>query len=155
MALALLAALAIAQPSLADCRVIDDAGDRLACYDQVAGRAPMEQGKSMSEASRPVLAAPLSEEQRRAAFEEKSRLLRSGEAPAINAAPTNIEVMSNGKLRITLDNGQEWRQLSSDRPFRVNSKKPPKAVEITEAALGSYRLRFDDSRQSLRVQREQ
>lgn len=138
--------LSLTPPALADCRAIDDAAARLACYDGYVD------GLDTNSAST-TLEAPISEAQRQAEFKEKAEAVRKGEAPAIVSNPVEIEADRDGKLTITLANGQVWEQLSSDRPYRVNSKKPPQQATITEAAFGSYRLRFDDSRQSLRVRR--
>ena len=152
----LLAALiTAAPPSLTDCRAIPDAEARLACYDSYVDaalpRAAAESAPTMDPGP-PVLDTQ-SEAERRAEFEAKTEAAKSGEAPAIVSKPVEIEADRNGILTITLANGQVWQQASSDRLFRVNSKKPPQSATITEAAMGSYRLKFDDSRQSLRVRR--
>ena len=151
----LIASAALSQPSLETCRVIDVPAERLACYDRLAGREEAAPEALALEAAAPrsTLAAPKSEEELKAEFEAKRELVKSGDAPAIYSDITEIVVERTDHLTIILDNGQVWRQLSSDRPIRVNSKKPPKTVTITEAAMGSYRLKLDDSRQSIRVRR--
>ena len=152
----LLAALiTAAPPSLTDCRAIAEPEVRLACYDSYVDAA-LPQASTQSPAAMdpgPPALETRSEAERRAVFETRTEAARSGEAPAIVSKPVEIEADRNGILTITLENGQVWQQASSDRVFRINSKKPPQSASITEAALGSYRLKFDGSRQSLRVRR--
>ncbi|MEM9232603.1 MAG: hypothetical protein AAGA69_00010 [Pseudomonadota bacterium] len=145
------AGLGLSQPTLESCRTIVDPTERLACYDSLT-LSPTAAPEVAP--GRPQLEAPKSEEQRRAEFEESTRQIRAGTPPSIVSAAAQIEKTPNGKLRITLENGQVWRQLSSDRPYHVSKKAPPKMATITEAAMGSYRLKFDNNRQSIRVRRE-
>lgn len=154
--LLLAAHLTLGQPGLGDCARIDAPMERLSCYDQLAGREPapaaMATPLEMSSPA-PALEAPKSEEELRAEFEEQSRLARSGNTPSITSGITEIVIDRHDRLTLILDNGQVWRQLSGDRPFRVNSKKPPQSATIMQGAVGSYKLKLDDSRQSIRVRR--
>lgn len=136
------------QPDLSSCRAISEASERLACYDAIADSQAQQKAAS-------TFAAPKSEAELQQEFERKAEASARGEKAALTAAITEIELGRDDRLKVTLENGQVWYQLSSDRIYRINSKKPPQSVTITEAALGSYRLKFDDSRQTIRVRRAQ
>ena len=68
---------------------------------------------------------------------------------------TAIEVLKdrNGDLYVILDNGQHWRQLSSDGGFRRLPREETPAVSISQGALSGYRLKFDGVKGRIRVRR--
>lgn len=53
----------------------------------------------------------------------------------------------NGAFVITLENGQQWRQVDVDGGMRASWLRPPSTytVTVTQGAFGSYSLRTDDS----------
>ena len=57
------------------------------------------------------------------------------------------------RLVVTLENGQVWRQIKGDNQyFRVDLKRNQTA-DITESGLGGYKLRLNEIRRTIRVER--
>jgi hypothetical protein len=57
------------------------------------------------------------------------------------------------KLVVTLENGQVWRQINGDnQKIRVDGDRN-QTVDITESSLGGYKLRLNEMRRTLRVER--
>lgn len=57
------------------------------------------------------------------------------------------------KLVVTLENGQVWKQINGDnQEIRVNLDRN-QTVDITESSLGGYKLRLNEMRRTLRVER--
>ena len=72
----------------------------------------------------------------------------------IEAKATKVKTNKFGKVTITLDNGQTWRQLSSDsRKVRLKSDGTPYSIVIRRTSFGGYMLRVNGSKRSIRVQR--
>ena len=57
---------------------------------------------------------------------------------------------AGGKLRLTMENGQVWRQVDTTRLRNVG--QGPWTAEIKKAALGSFMLTLNDGR-PVRVER--
>lgn len=69
---------------------------------------------------------------------------------SLNATVTKLREYTFDKVLITLDNGQVWKQIDGSRlRLRVGD-----AVEIERASLGSFMLRKQGSKRSMRVSRE-
>jgi hypothetical protein len=69
---------------------------------------------------------------------------------SLNATVSKLQQYSYGRVLITLDNGQVWKQVdSSSLRLRVGD-----AVDIERASLGSFMLRKKGSKRSMRVARE-
>ena len=62
-----------------------------------------------------------------------------------------IDEQRDGKIWLTMDNGQVWRQTTGGRP-RYRGKGPWEA-EISKGAIGGFRLKLDGGR-PIRVTRE-
>lgn len=118
------------------CLAISDDAQRLACYDKHA----------RSLAGQPEATAL---EQKKQEFGLPAKV-PSQEIDAITSTITRVETFSRGKRRITLDNGQVWRQVGgSSRPrLEVGDR-----IAIERAALGSFLLKKEGSNRSLRVRR--
>ena len=57
------------------------------------------------------------------------------------------------RLVVTLENGQVWRQIKGDtQRIRVDLKRN-QTVDITESSLGGYKLRLNEMRRTVRVER--
>ncbi|MDJ0918921.1 MAG: hypothetical protein QNJ05_14250 [Woeseiaceae bacterium] len=66
---------------------------------------------------------------------------------------SSYEKLAYEKIQITLENGQVWRQLRSDRQtVRVDLERN-QTVDIEESSLGGYRLRLNEMRRVIRVER--
>ncbi|MEO1252145.1 MAG: hypothetical protein AAFW81_07360 [Pseudomonadota bacterium] len=150
-----------------ECRALADAGDRLACYDDAAGKAAEAgalagAGAASSDgadsARTAVAAAPLdpvaafgAEElaQKQEAREDKEK------KKSITANLVGVRFNNAGKYIITLDNGQVWRQTPGDSgELRLRGASPDGVpVTIKRAAFGSYRLSLSSSKRTIRVER--
>ena len=76
----------------------------------------------------------------------------TGSAPidSLGATVSKLQRYSYDKVLITLDNGQVWKQIDgSNLRLRVGD-----AVEIERASLGSFMLKKQGSKRSMRVSRE-
>ncbi len=57
------------------------------------------------------------------------------------------------RLLVTLDNGQVWRQIKGDtQRIRVDLRRN-QTVDISESSLGGYKLRLNEMRRTIRVER--
>jgi hypothetical protein len=69
---------------------------------------------------------------------------------SLSATVTKLQQYSYGKVLITLDNGQLWKQIDTSN-LRLRAGD---AVVIERAALGSFMLKKQGSKRSMRVSRE-
>ena len=131
-ALLLLLASHASADSLTDqlrgCAAIKQDSERLACYDALSGslekRAKQNFGREQAQISE--------------------------EAPdSISVKIAAIEPGAYGKLIITLDNGQVWRQNDSVRVHWDSGDQ----VQVERGALGSFFMRLEDGGRKIRVKR--
>lgn len=108
------------------CMDIDDADERVACYDTV-----METTES-NPAAAPVPPDRATKQTRTKTkdTEEKAR--------EITASITRVTELARGNVQISLDNGQVWRENRADRR---SSYKVGDRITITQGSLGSHRLK--------------
>ncbi len=63
------------------------------------------------------------------------------------------ETVPYQKLQVTLENGQVWRQIKGDtQKLNVNLRKN-QTVDISESSISGYKLRLNEMRRTVRVQR--
>jgi hypothetical protein len=147
---------------LKSCAVVEEDAKRLACYDAAisdidATVAAATQARKQAAGVRAKQLAEKTEADRLAAVAnaEKTKVdnFGIGSVPksARAAAPLNVDLdllegsitkvfySATKKVVVALDNGQIWRQTSSDSTpiLRVGDK-----VEIKRGILGSFRLKF-------------
>lgn len=76
------------------------------------------------------------------------------ETPArLIASVVDVDQVGFKRLQVELDNGQIWRQISSDRPYNVFRYDEPREVEIWPTRTGGYRMRIVNADQVVRVER--
>jgi hypothetical protein len=102
------------------CRQIEDPSGRLACYDRIGREEPISANGPRQPASKPQ---PI-----------RQTVLEAQHGP-------------DGKLIVSLANGQVWRQLDTDRA----DVRPGDEVTIRPGALGSYLLVGARDRRAIRV----
>lgn len=136
------------------CASMDDDAERLACYDAAVGR--LKQAEEAGEITT-VTREQVAEVQRDSFGFSIPSLpsiamprLGGGEAEEIEEltfAVTDLDRSGYGKVTVTLENGQVWRQTDSERT-------PLSADEalIKRAAFGSYMMKLDGGR-AFRVER--
>lgn len=151
------------------CAAVDDATERLACYDQAFPRPAEAAAAAASEAAHVVQQAPgravegAPEPRAPAAGEtvEEFGLSRaqlqaldpervSPRIERIEALVTDVRYRPTGERVITLDNGQVW--LQTEVTVRGGPLRAGDTVAIRRAALGSFQL-VTPGRVALRVRR--
>ena len=156
------------------CRDLPDDDARLVCYDVAVDRsrqnpssrpapaaaespaaAPAEPAGASGTAATAGAAASLSQE---ALFgkttDEVERTVEEATGDeridSLNASVTKLQQYAYNKVLITLDNGQIWKQVDTSN-LRLRAGD---AIEIERASLGSFMLRKQGSKRSMRVSRE-
>jgi len=129
---------------LAMCRGIASDSERLACYDALADNA----------ASPAMTADGVSAESlfgRDAAQTSTVLQQQAGISPPqiLDAEISSVESRADGKLRITLRNGQQWEQIDGGPLHLV----PGDPVRIRRASFGSYLLYKQSGGRSIRLRR--
>ncbi|MBU6320267.1 MAG: hypothetical protein KGS00_11490 [Alphaproteobacteria bacterium] len=163
--LSLLAPIATAQerpldPVLA-CLSISPDAERLSCFDREVKRLRSEETDGR-------LAVVTSDQIRRVETEAFGLKLPSvpaltggilsggakGAAPmeALTLRVDRLEVGSDGRMRLVMENGQVWRQTDDIRLGGLG--KGPWRAEIRRAALGSYMVKLD-GRTAFRAERRE
>jgi hypothetical protein len=148
---------AFAQQSVVEhCRQTSSDADRIACLEAaLLAREPVPPAapQAASQAT-PQEAAGIGAEQviARSQTRAEKREALAGES---GLAVSQYEVIPYEGLLITLETGQVWRQIKGDtQSVRVNLEKN-QTVDISESALGGYKLRLNEMRRSIRVERVQ
>mgnify|MGYP001817302633 CR=1 FL=1 len=165
--------LAIAQQSVIDhCRNTSSDADRIACLEAaLLGRAS---GITATDATQSQIDPPSMEIEAGPADSSeapsKSPVDGIGASQVIARNQTSQErldsleqardlrVASYGmvpfqRLLVTLENGQVWRQIKGDtQQMRVDLKRN-QTVDIEESSLGGFKLRLNEMRRTIRVER--
>lgn len=131
----------------AQCAAVEPEADRLACYDALAPvMAAAAEAKSGISAKR---ADAFGAEN----FAEKDDLDDIDRLSRIRSGVAKIEIMSNRRLMITLDNGQVWRQDPDDRIIPAPKEGVVRSATIRRVMLGRYIMNIEPEGRTLRVQR--
>ena len=155
---------------IASCRDVSKAKDRLRCFDRttkvlemsmasttMAGEENNKAGASAYDGAENV-----KQEEKRselvAGFGAEDLVVQDADKQLkeLRATATEIAKDRRGKLVITLDNGQVWRQLSSDiKTLRVRKDKDRDGhdVILKKRSLGAYTLRLTTAKRSILVRR--
>jgi hypothetical protein len=140
--------------SLAACRAIVDAGQRLACYDRAA--AGLDEAERKGEVV--VIDRARAEAAHREAFglpvpslDFIAKTLSPGNADRISGVVRSARADANGYWTVALEDGAVWRMIDGmlSRPPRAGSK-----VSIARASLGSFKMNVD-GQPAVRVHRDQ
>lgn len=81
--------------------------------------------------------------------EEQEQALES--APGLIVA--KYEWVPYERLVVTFENGQVWRQIKGDTNRIRTSLERNQTADITESGLGGYKLRLNEIRRTIRVER--
>jgi len=133
-----------AEPSLESCASIKDDTDRLSCYDNLYKATKPED--SMVQKTIPAQSKQASVPEN---FGLKEKL-NSSAPQGVSAVIKSISVLNNGRVNISLDNGQTWR--SNNDPGRLRLK-PLTEVNITESRIGGFVLKAEGQKGFVRVKR--
>jgi hypothetical protein len=136
---------AVSPAALASCAAIGDPGQRLDCYDRLAGRAPAPRGAAApiaaprnSAGGVPPAATPAATAAIPAAPQSFGLYAVEHPQPAVQPALAAkvISIGSNagGHSTVTLEGGQLWELLDDPDPILAEGQM----VTIRRAALGSF-----------------
>ena len=130
--------------SYENCKRITDDMDRLSCYDNLYKAANENNLKTQK---------TIQTQSRQASPQENFGLKEKRDSEAqqgVRAAIKSISLLNNGRVSISLDNGQTWR--SNDDPGRLRLK-PLTKVTITESRIGGFVLKAEGQKGFVRVKR--
>lgn len=142
------------------CTEIPEASARLTCFDAATAslRAAENVGDvklidlaSVQQLDRESFGFSLPSLGKILAPKKSAASLRTTPIDRIDAVIKSVRIAPSGAAVITLENGQIWRQIDSERNFPL---KPGVSVRISKASLGSFFLTLK-SRVSYRVERAQ
>ncbi|KJY86978.1 hypothetical protein CWB89_08780 [Pseudoalteromonas piscicida] len=155
----LCAAEPINTQALQACTLIENDFKRLMCYDNVIANKPITEIHS---SKAPVSKAPVSKDKINTARNEKKAELKEdgfGLEHKVKAASEEIEEITaklvktttqgRDKMVFTLDNGQVWRQVSSETFFANEGD----TLIIERASFGSFLMKKAGSNRTTRVKR--
>jgi hypothetical protein len=127
--LAVQAQVALAAPTMEECRALQDAQARLACYDSMSAPAPVA----------PAAAAAAVEANK----EKNFGLAERQKAPEERSEPEQVQakISSISGSRVVLDNGQEW-QVTTDRNL-FDRLRVGQTATIKRGVMSGYRIYVD------------
>lgn len=133
----------------ATCAATQPEAERLACYDALAPvmAAAAEAGES--------IAAQRAEAFGAEDFAEDGDLDDIDKLSQIRSGVAKIEMMANRRLKITLENGQVWRQDPDDRIIPAPKEGVARSAAIRRVMLGRYTMTLEPEGRTLRVQRSE
>lgn len=151
--------------ALQACTFVENDFNRLLCYDNVmagkslskpATKKQIEQPVASSAAAAspaPVAAAGATNEQivrtKNEDFGLEHKEVAKVNDDQINAIVKSVKTAPYGELIIELENGQQWRQIGSDKiKLKVNE-----TVIIERGVFNSFLLRIEGQNRSIRVKR--
>jgi hypothetical protein len=134
------AACATDQTDVQRCAAIEDRDQRLSCFDEL---------------SRTGSAPPAEQAAQKQTDDAQDRFGLPWQSPPGERQPRTAAVVATkrdpyGKLTLTLDNGQVWKQLDS-KSFRIPDEEP--RVVIWKGRLGGFSLKLEGSTKAIRVKR--
>jgi hypothetical protein len=157
--------------ALIDCRALPSAVARLDCYDQLADTQTATTNQAtetgtvkraapaaaVAEAAATATVEPMASTSQEAVFgKNEAEILKSAqevtgttEIDQMDARVLQVRKSATGKVVITLDNGQVWKQIDSSR-LRLSGDDQ---ITIRRASLGSFMLYKTGSKSLMRVKR--
>ena len=144
--------------ALQACSFIENDFNRLLCYDNtVAGKSLTKPTvtktltpPTANNVPQVVAAAPIQAKVKADDFGlEHKKEEQVEKETEIKAMVTSVDEAAYGELIISLDNGQQWRQIGSDS-MRL---KEDDTIVISRGAFSSFLLKKDGKNRSIRVKR--
>ena len=143
--------------ALQACSFIENDFNRLLCYDNtVAGKSLTKPTvtktltpPTANNVPQVVAAAPIQAKAKADDFGLEYKESQVEKETEIKAMVTSVKEAAYGELIISLDNGQQWRQIGSDS-MRL---KENDTIVISRGAFNSFLLKQDGKNRSIRVKR--
>ncbi|MBB1352746.1 hypothetical protein [Pseudoalteromonas sp. SR45-5] len=130
--------------ALQACSFIENDFNRLLCYDNTIA------GKSLVKPSvTKTLTTPTEVKKTADEFGLEYKKSQTEKDAEIKAMVASVEEAAYGELIISLDNGQQWRQIGSDS-MRL---KKNDTIVISRGVFNSFLLKIDGENRSIRVKR--
>jgi hypothetical protein len=149
--------------ALQACSLIENDFNRLLCYDNIMAGKAIEKANKVETMTAPAAKKPASNatdiaianksntEKPADDFGLEHKEIAKDKATEIKATVTSVKQAPYGELIINLDNGQQWRQIGSDR-MRLNKNDD---IEISRGVFNSFLLKKIGNNRSIRVKRTQ
>lgn len=143
--------------ALQACSFIENDFNRLLCYDNtIAGKSLTKPTitktltpPTANNVPQVVVAAPMQTKAKADDFGLEHKESQVEKETEIKAMVTSVKEAAYGELIISLDNGQQWRQIGSDS-MRL---KENDTIVISRGAFNSFLLKQDGKNRSIRVKR--
>ncbi|WMS90936.1 hypothetical protein [Pseudoalteromonas sp. HL-AS1] len=143
--------------ALQACSFIENDFNRLLCYDNtIAGKSLTKPTitktltpPTANNVPQVVAAAPMQVKEKTDDFGLEHKESQIEKETEIKAMATSVKEAAYGELIISLDNGQQWRQIGSDS-MRL---KENDSVVISRGVFNSFLLKVDGKNRSIRVKR--
>ncbi|MBH0048155.1 MULTISPECIES: hypothetical protein [unclassified Pseudoalteromonas] len=143
--------------ALQACSFIENDFNRLLCYDNTITGKSLTKPTITKTLTPPtannvplvVAAAPMQAKAKTDDFGLEHKESQVEKETEIKAMVTSVKEAAYGELIISLDNGQQWRQIGSDR-MRL---KENDTIVISRGAFNSFLLKQDGKNRSIRVKR--
>lgn len=138
----------ISNHEFAQCKKITADNKRLECYDNLTSHVLSNEDTKTSAAAKPKQEPANKPTNSKFGLEHK-QYLDENSAEQITATVTKVKKTAYGHLKIYLDNGQIWKQTTTDR-LKLKAKE---VIIIERALLGSFTLKKADSNNRYKVKR--
>ncbi len=150
------AGIAFAQQAVIDhCRETSSDADRITCLEAaLLGREMLIDTSTRTQVEPVPNAAPvgIGAEQVIARDQTREDMIEQLEE-ARGLLVARYDQVPYERLVVTLENGQVWRQIKGDtQSIRVDLKRN-QTVDITESSISGYKLRLNEMRRTVRVER--
>ena len=87
-------------------------------------------------------------------FPDEQRKREDRKLKSITSNVTEVRINKLGKVTVTLENGQVWRQLSSDnKSIRFYGKDRLYSATVKRSRFGNYLMTVDQLKRTIRVRR--
>jgi translation initiation factor IF-1 len=143
----------VTSDKLRACANIDDIHQRVACYDGIVASLPQPslsaEKPRVSKADEPAAAAGVAAITEQQDSFGKEHWESEREGTTIEANVVAVEKSGYGKLVVTLDNGQVWRQVRSEK-IRISEGD---RVTIERGVLNSFSFQINDINRKIKFTR--